>query len=344
MLMNVLQDASLSNYSTMRLGGVASYVAEVSSKEEVRTAVNWAKSYNLPIIMIGTGSNIVWRDEGFAGLLIVNNILHYEIYEEDETNSYVTIGAGEPWDSVVARTVSSGLTGIEALSLIPGKAGATPIQNVGAYGQEIANTLTTVEAYDSSIDDFVMIPAIDCAFGYRTSRFKTTDKGRFFITAITVHLTRGNPLPPFYASLATYLQTNKITSYTPAIIRNAVINIRNSKLPDPARFSNTGSFFANPIISDVRLIELIDLFPDIPHWSVDNGKVKLSAAWLIEKAGYKGMHDKDTGMVSWPTQPLVLVNESAKSTADLLAFKQKIVEEIKNKFGITLEQEPELLP
>jgi UDP-N-acetylmuramate dehydrogenase len=294
--------------------------------------------------MIGSGSNIVWKDEGFTGLLIVNNILHYEVYKEDESTFYATVGSGEPWDSVVQRTVESGLTGIECLSLIPGKAGATPIQNVGAYGQEIAETLTTIEAYDSSIDDFVMIPMSECAFGYRTSRFKTTDKGRFFITAITLHLIKGNPMPPFYASLATYLEANKITKYTPEVIRNAVINIRNSKLPDPARFSNTGSFFGNPIISDTQLIDLIDQFPDLPHWSAEKGYTKLSAAWLIEQAGFKGMHDKETGMVSWPTQPLVLVNEAAKSTSDLLAFKQKIVDEVNNKFGVTLEQEPELLP
>jgi len=342
--MNILKNVSLSDHSTMGLGGAASYMVEVTSREEVREAVGWAKTHNLPCIMIGSGSNIVWRDEGFTGLLIVNKVLRYEVFQEDDENYYVTIGAGESWDNVVERTVASGLTGIEALSLIPGETGATPIQNVGAYGQEIADTLTTVEAYDTSINDFVMLPSIDCAFGYRTSRFKTSDKGRFYITAITLHLTKGDPSPPFYAALASYLETNNITSYTPEVIRNAVMHIRASKLPDPANIHNVGSFFANPIISDDQLIYIVDKFSDAPHWSAGVGKVKLSAAWLIEKAGYKNFHDQQSGMATWINQPLVLVNEHARSTSDLLAFKLKIVDSVKEKFDVTLVQEPELLP
>lgn len=342
--MNVIEDASLSAYSTMGLGGKASYVAEVDTRDEVIRAVKWAKSYSLPAIMIGGGSNIVWKDEGFNGLLIVNNIPGYSVYEEDETNHYITIGAGENWDSVVERSVAAGLTGIEALSLIPGKAGATPIQNVGAYGQEISETLTTLEAYDSQEDKVVMIPASECAFGYRTSRFKTTDKGRFYITAITLHLIKGNPSPPFYSSLATYLETNQITEYTPQAIREGVLYIRSNKLPDPKRVKNTGSFFANPIVPESISIDLLDKNPAMPHWPAGEGKLKLSAAWLIEHAGFKGIHDQSTGMATWPVQPLVLVNEKAKTTADLLAFKKQIVDKVNGQFGITLVQEPELLP
>ncbi len=342
--MTYKSNVSLSDYSTMRLGGSAAYLAEITNKSELREALLWAQANKLPVIMIGSGSNIVWKDEGFQGLILVNNILRYEVYEEDSTNFYVTIGAGENWDSAVARTVKDGLTGIEALSLVPGKAGATPIQNVGAYGQEISQTLTTIEAYDISLNNFVVIPASDCGFGYRTSRFKTVDHGRFFITAITLHLVKGNPAPPFYATLKTYLDANNISEFTPTTIRDAVINIRSNKLPDPSAVNNVGSFFANPVVPTYKLTELMNNYDMVPHWEVDKEKVKLSAAWLIEQAGFKDFHDNETGMGTWPAQPLVLVNEHAKSTQDLLNFKKKIIDSVQSKFGVELSQEPELLP
>ena len=259
----------------MRLGGKARYMTEVTSRIELEEAASWAAERQLPLVVVGDGSNIVWRDEGFPGLLVVNRIMRYEDFAEDPLNHYLTIGAGENWDEVVAKSVAAGLTGIEALSLIPGTAGATPIQNVGAYGQEIADTLVSVEAYDTQTHSFVNIPNSDCAFGYRTSRFKTTDRGRFLISAITLHLLVQDPLPPFYRALTEYFARQGITKYTPEIVRNAVIAIRRSKLPDPAQVANNGSFFANPIVDAGTLIEVQASHPEIPHWETDTpGKDK----------------------------------------------------------------------
>jgi len=329
----------------MRLGGSAAYLCEVTTRMEILEALTWAQERTLPVIMIGAGSNIIWRDEGFAGLVLVNKIMGFELFKEDDTNTYLTIGAGEPWDSVVARSVQAGLTGIEALSLIPGTVGATPIQNVGAYGQDISQTLVTVEAFDTQIGDFVTLPASDCGFGYRTSRFKITDRGRFYISHITLHLSALNPTTPFYPAVAEYLSQHGINTPSPATIREAVVAIRSAKLPDPRVVNNSGSFFANPVISGGQLAQLqADHDTLIPHWSNDDGSAKLAAAWLIEQAGFKNVHDSETGMGTWPTQPLVLINEHATSTADLLAFKQRIVAVVQAKFNITLEQEPELLP
>jgi len=327
----------------MRLGGAAAYVLEVHSKSEIPGAIAWAEERNLPAMMIGGGSNIVWRDEGFPGLVLVNKIMGFEIRQEGD-DFLVTIGAGENWDDAVERTVREGLTGIEALSLVPGTAGATPVQNVGAYGQEIAQTLVSVEAYDLHAKQMVVIPNADCEFGYRTSRFKVRDRGRFLITGITLRLKRDNPRPPFYAALEKYLADNGITSYTPATIRDAVIAIRSSKLPDPAEVANNGSFFANPVISQEQLAGLQAAHGDVPHWPTSDGRVKIPAAWLLEQAGFKDYHDPETGMATWPKQPLVLVNEHAQSTAQLLKFRQKILDTVQQKFNITLEQEPELLP
>lgn len=341
---NIQENISLRDYSTMRLGGTARYAIEVTNRQEVSEAIAWAEAQHVPVLMIGSGSNIVWKDEGFPGLLLINKIQRYESFDEDGRNVYITAGAGEMWDSVVARTVSDGLTGIEALSLIPGSTGATPVQNVGAYGQEISHTLVTVEAYDLQTKGFVNIPAMDCGFAYRTSRFKTTDKGRFFITAITLHLTRGLPEPPFYKAVQDYFSEHSITNPTPQILRDAVIAIRSAKLPDPAKVANNGSFFGNPIIDEGALVQIEADYPDIPHWPTEEGKVKIPAAWLIEQAGFKDYHDTETGMATWPTQSLVFVNERAQSTADLLKFRQKVRDAVLSKFGITLEQEPELLP
>ena len=342
--MNILENVSLADHSTMGLGGLAKYLTTIENNMELLEALSWAQTNNQPVIMIGTGSNIVWKDEGFPGLVIVNNIQRYETFNEDDENVYVTAGAGENWDTVVERTAQAGLSGIEALSLIPGTTGATPVQNVGAYGQEISQTLTTIEAFDTQQSDFVTIRGDDCGFGYRTSRFKTNDRGRFYITAITLHLRRANPQPPYYARVQSHFDERGITEITPKVLRSAVIEIRQSKLPDPAVVKNNGSFFANPIISNDDLVRIHAGYPNMPAWTQDDGRAKIPAAWLIEQAGFKDFHDPQTGMATWPEQPLVLVNENAKTTTDLLKFKKQILDAVNAKFGITLIQEPELLP
>jgi UDP-N-acetylmuramate dehydrogenase len=343
--MDIQENVSLAAHSTMRLGGIARYLATITERHQVAEAHAWAQQQSLPVIMIGSGSNIIWRDEGFPGLVLVNNILRYEDFAEDDVNHYLTLGAGENWDSVVERSVAAGLSGIECLSLIPGSAGGTPVQNVGAYGQEIADTLVSVEVFDTQTAGFANIPAADCGFGYRTSHFKTDQRGRYFITGLTLHLTTAQPEPPFYGTLQAYLEAHQLSNPTVSDLRAAVIAIRSAKLPDPATVANNGSFFANPIISSTDFGELADKFGgDVPHWDASDDRVKVPAAWLLEQAGFKDIHDSETGMATWHAQPLVLVNERAKTTADLLAFKQKIVDAVQTKFGISLVQEPELLP
>lgn len=328
----------------MRLGGTAAYTTDITSRTELVEALDWAKQRNLPVMMIGDGSNIIWRDEGFPGLIMINKIHRFEETNDGDSNCYITVGAGENWDETVARTVAKGLSGLEYLSLIPGTAGATPIQNVGAYGQEIADVLVSVEAYDTRNDSFVNIPGFECAFGYRTSRFKTTDRGRFFITAVTLHLSKSKPQPPFYQALEKYFHEHHIGDFTPAVIREAVIAIRQSKLPDPAKVANNGSFFGNPIVDEGTFAQIQADYPEIPHWPTADGRIKIPAAWLLEKTGFKDMHDDATGMGTWPQQCLVLVNEHAQTTAQLLQFRQQILDRVQSHFGIALEQEPELLP
>lgn len=350
MNMFIQEKVPLQAYSTMRLGGQAAYLSEVNDRREIPELVNWALEKQLPIIMVGEGSNIVWRDEGFSGLLLVNKLMGTESYELDDQTSFITAYGGENWDKFVAGTTDKGLYGIETLSLIPGTAGAAPVQNIGAYGGQLSDVLSTIEAYDLSNRKFVTLRASECAFGYRTSRFKSMDRHRFLITKITVQLSKTPANKETYHSLDTYMKTNNITEKTPANIRQAVIAIRSEKLPDPSLVANCGSFFANPIIDKDYSLQLLEAFPRLASWptkfmwDLPDGTVKIAAGALLEHEGFKGFHDPETGMATWDKQALVLVNEKAESTADLLKFKQKITDTVQEKFGIILEQEPELLP
>lgn len=341
--MKLRKNVSLKDYSTMRLGGKAAALVNVKNISDLRKALDIAKSEDLPIIMIGEGSNITWREEGFPGLVIVNRLTGIDKVGEDADTATYKVAAGEVWDDVVKFMVRKNLSGIECLSLIPGTAGATPVQNVGAYGQEIADTLISLEAYDREAETIVTMPNKDCDFAYRASRFKTKDKGRFLITSITLKLRKSTPKPPFYASLEQYFKDNNITDFSPKSLRKAVIDIRSSKLPDPQKVANNGSYFANPIVSTDVFKKIKASHPDVAAWEYD-GKYKISAGWLIEKSGMKGVHDPETGMATSDKNALVLINEKAHSSQDLIKFRNKIVSAVKDKFGITLEQEPELLP
>lgn len=339
-----MENVPLGAYSTMRLGGNAAFLTEINSRNELPEAINWANERQLPIVMIGTGSNLFWADSGYPGLVLVNKIMGVDIKPADDANYYATVGAGENWDDFVKLTVDKGLTGIEFLSLIPGTVGATPVQNVGAYGQEVSSTIITIEAFDRQKNKIVNLRASECEFGYRSSCFKYSQRGRYFITGVTFYLTFGNPKPPFYGAVEQYAHEHDYAKVTPKAGREAVIAIRSAKLPDPAKVANNGSFFANPIIDGAQFIQIHADYQEVSYWNTEDNRVKISAAWLIEQAGFKDFHDEETGMATWATQPLVLVNEHAQSTADLLKFKEKIVQAIQNKFGITLEQEPELIP
>ncbi len=342
--MNILKGVSLKLHSTMRLGGSADFLVNVRSRDDLVKAELWAEKQDLPVRIIGEGSNIIWRDEGFKGLVIVNKIRGFKQISEDAQSATYQIGAGEHWDTIVDQLVGLRLQGVECLSLIPGTAGATPVQNVGAYGQDISQTLVEVEAYDRMEKDFVVLSNDACSFGYRSSRFKTIDNGRFLICSITLRLNKAKPTGPFYESLQKYLDEKDHKDPTLFQIRKAVIAIRSQKLPDPNKVANNGSFFANPIVDKNHYQHIKSAYKDVKSWEISKDAYKLSAAWLVEKAGFKAKIDPETGMTTWKNQSLVLVNERAKRTADLLKFQDKITEKVHQMFQVSLEREPELLP
>jgi UDP-N-acetylmuramate dehydrogenase len=338
--MQIQTDVPLKDFSTMRLGGLAHALTTVKSKDELADAVTWAEQQKLPILMLGGGSNVIFSN-GYDGLVIVNRIPGFEVLDDDAESTTIRIGAGEVWDDAVKRAVDMNLHGIEFLSAIPGTAGGTPVQNVGAYGAQISDTLTELEAYNISTHQFVTLKNSDCHFSYRNSMFKPPLDRHYIITSITLRLTKTMPEPPFYATLQNYLDQHTVTEYTPAAIREAVVAIRAIKLPDPSVVANTGSFFKNPIIQPEQARDLLFTYPEMAHWTLQDGSVKVAAGWLIEQAGLRGY--KAHGMKTYERHALVVVNESAKSYDDLAAFRQEIIDKIQELFGITLEQEPELL-
>lgn len=322
----------------MKLGGPARFFVDVRMAEEIPNLYKTAEAQSLPIAILGGGSNTLIRDEGFGGIVIHVRIPGIDIIEEDLYSVTFKIGAGENWDSFVQKTVEMRLTGVEAMSGIPGTVGAAPVQNIGAYGQEIADTLVSLEAYDTQNDQFFTLPAGSCHFSYRDSIFKREEKGRFIITNVTLKLSKNLPSPPFYAALQDYFDKNSITTYTHQTIRDAVLAIRSEKLPDPAVKPNAGSFFKNAVIDGWLLPEIQSIEPDVPFYDMGDGRFKIPSGWLIEKAGLKGVlisgirvHDKNA---------LVLINESATGFTDLMDARDKIATEVRAKFRINLEQEP----
>jgi UDP-N-acetylmuramate dehydrogenase len=340
--MDIKTNVPFSTLTTMRLGGPARFFTEVSSPNQIVELYRNAKRLEQPVMVIGGGSNIIVHDEGFSGLVIRNAILGFEILSDDEDQTTIKVGAGENWDGIVERTVERGLSGIETLSAIPGTAGAAPVQNVGAYGQEIADTLVSLEAYDSQEDRLVQLSWEDCGFSYRHSIFRGDSQGRYVILSITLKLYKKLPEPPFYAGLQKYLDDNHITTYTVQVIRDAVIAIRTDKLPDPALLPNSGSFFKNTIVEAWQYNTLHGQYEDMPAYKMDEEHYKIPSGWLIEEAGLKGLvlH----GIKVHTGNALVLINESAQNYADLSAAREEIISTVRDKFQITIEQEPLEVP
>lgn len=339
--MVVTEHYPLSKLTTMRLGGEARWVIEIASREDLLEALDFAGQRDLPWFILGDGSNVIAGGD-YNGVIILNRITGFDKIAEDDSSATYRIGAGEIWDSVVERFCALELSGVEAMSAIPGRAGSTPVQNVGAYGQEIADTLIELEAFDTKTGEFFSLGRDDCGFSYRNSIFKNPETRHHIITSITLRLGKSWMKPPFYASLESYLSHHDITEYSPDAIRKAVTAIRAEKLPPVDQIASAGSFFKNPIVTSNAADSLLASFPDAPHWPMPDNNVKLAAGWLIEQTGLKGF--SKYGMSVYPKNALVLTNVSATSVDDLEKFTTEIIAAVQSTFGVTLEQEPENLP
>ena len=329
--MKIRENIPISTLTTMQLGGPARYVIEIEKPEEIPEAYDFAKSKNLPTFILGGGANTIGYDEGFDGVIIKSIIKGI-----NQSSPYsITAMSGEEWDAVVAYACERGLTGIEALSKIPGLAGAAPVQNIGAYGQDVSQTLVSIEVYDTLENKFKTLNKSDLQFSYRKSILNTTAKNRYFVISITLELKPGFMPRPFYNSIERYITANNCTDFSPAGIRDIVSKIRADKLPDPKEKASAGSFFKNVYLTEKEAAEAEKKGYPVYH---GHDGLKINSGWLIEQAGFSDqlLH----GMRVNKKATLVLINESAKSYSDLAAARQEIIDKIQAEFGYKLEQEP----
>jgi len=342
------ENVPLAPMTTLGIGGPACYYAEAETTTAISEGVRWAHSRSLPLFVLGGGSNLVVADGGLPGLVLRLSIRGIETRVDGDDVS-VTAGAGEEWDPLVARCVGEEWAGFECLSGIPGRVGATPIQNVGAYGQEISETLVAVKAFDRATDVLVDLTATECEFGYRSSRFKTRDRGRFIITGVTYRLRAGGEPSVRYADLQRYLADRGTPRASIADVREAVLAIRHLKAMvidarDPDSCS-VGSFFVNPTVTQDEYKEIKRLATrssdvrDLPAFPASDGLIKLSAAWLIERAGVKRGYIH--GNVGTSTKhALAIINRGGGTAGEVVELKNLIQKRVLEEFGVALTPEP----
>ena len=347
--MQLREHMPLAPYTTLGLGGKARYFMECSTEEQVGAALSYAAEQRLPLYVLGGGSNIVFLDSGFSGLVLRITIGGIEL--RDGSTPEVRAGAGLDWDTLVQSVVQRGWTGVECLSGIPGTVGGTPIQNVGAYGQEIAETLVSVACLDRTTLERRTFSAQDCAFGYRDSRFKRQDRGRYVVLEVTLRLARDQQPRIRYPELQRAVAgLGGLETVAPGEavrrVREAVLALRRGKsmVLDPAdpNTRSVGSFFTNPVLSATAFADLAKRWTDIPSFPADGG-VKVPAAWLVEQAGYpKGYRTSGGGAGISTRHALALVNLGGTS-ADLLALAEEIRAGVEQQFGLRLAYEPEVV-
>ena len=339
-----LENVPLAPHCTLRVGGAARFFAEASAEAAVLEAVDWAAGRGLPVRVLGGGSNLVIADEGVDGLVLkiaLRGVTTREVPGAVE----VTAAAGEPWDALVRHTVEQGWAGLECLSGIPGLVGATPIQNVGAYGQEVSDTLVAVRALDREERSVVTLGPAQCGFGYRDSLFKSGAPGRHVVLAVTYRLTPGGAPNLRYADIARELETRGLTRPSLADVRETVLTVRRSKSmvlePGDPNARSCGSFFLNPIVDPAALaaIDARAAGLSMPRWPHPDGRVKLSAAWLIERAGFaRGQADGPVGLSTRHT--LAIVCHDGARARDVATFARRVRAGVEARFGVRLHPEP----
>ena len=341
-LFDVRESEPLAKLTTLGIGGNARWLLHASTADDVSRAHRWSESAAVPLFVIGGGSNLVIADEGFDGL-VVHVDVRGRTLTTDGGDALVTVGAGEPWDAVVSDCVGRGLAGLECLSGIPGTVGGTPIQNVGAYGQDVADSIDHVTAYDRQTCAVTRLTGVDCGFAYRTSRFKGADAGRFVILGVTYRLRPGSPTST-YPDIVDHLSRTGVSSPDVADVRNAVLAVRRRKgmvidQSDPDTRS-VGSFFMNPLVGHAdrdRVAEVAGAQP--PAFAAGSERLKLPAAWLIERAGFRrGDGDGKVGISTKHT--LALINRGGATARDVLRFASLIKRGVLDRFGISLRPEP----
>lgn len=339
--MQFQEHVALAPLTTFGIGGPARWFAQATEESDIVEAIRFAAEHRLPLFILGGGSNLLVSDAGFPGLVLHISLKGIEI----ETLGQKTIfhsGAGEDWDAFVSLAVKQNCAGVECLAGIPGTVGGTPVQNVGAYGQEVADTIVGVRAYDRTTEQFVELSKEDCSFSYRRSMFNTTGRNRYIVSRVDYALQPGASARIAYADLQKRFASGRAPSLNE--VAEVVREIRRGKgmlfVEGEADCRSAGSFFKNPVIPDTHFAELqAKEGVEVPHYSAGPGKVKVPAAWLMEHAGFiKGYAMGNAGVSSRHT--LALINRGGATAADIFALRDRVIAEVHSRFGITLEPEP----
>jgi len=345
--MKILENELLAPYTTFKIGGRARFFCVVQTVLELAEATAFASQKNIPFFIVGGGSNLLVSDKGFQGLIIkmeIRGVSFGTSSQENETTSVlVTVGAGENWDRLVAETVEKGLWGLENLSLIPGTVGASPVQNIGAYGVEVGDCIESVTVFDATDRSERTFTHAECQFGYRKSVFKQSEFKKYSITAVTFRLsTKPNPRLE-YKDLKEFFTLHHNAHPSQAEIRNAVIAIRTGKFPDLSEIGTAGSFWKNPFISKEHVEKLKTLFPLLPSFAADGDNVKVPLAYILDAVcGLKGFTQGRVGL--FKKQPLVLVAEKGATATEVNQLADEVARIVKEKTDISIEREVERLP
>ena len=342
--LTVREHVALAPYTTLGVGGIARWFVEATDEATLREALAWARARRVPLRILGGGSNVVVPDRGVEAL-VVQIALRGVTSRETRGGVEVTAAAGEPWDDLVALAVAHEWAGLECLSGIPGLVGATPMQNVGAYGQEVSDTVVAVRALDTRSGDAVTLTPAQCGFAYRDSAFKTREPGRYVVLGVTYRLRPGGAPTLGYADVARDIGARGLASPTLSDVRTSVLAIRRGKsmvlVPGDPNRRSCGSFFTNPIVTAESAARVAERAGDasVPRWAQPDGGVKLSAAWLIERAGFRrGQREGAVGLST--AHALAIVAHDGARAADVLAFARRLQTSVAERFGVTLALEP----
>ena len=338
--MAVQREADLAPLTTFGLPARAERLAACTSVEDIRMALTAAGEKGLPLTILGGGSNVLLTGD-VPGMVLHNRIAGMDLVREDGDDVWVRVGAGVSWHGFVKDSLARGWYGLENLSLIPGSVGASPMQNIGAYGIEVEARFHSLEAIATDTGEARTFGHAECEFGYRESVFKRALKGAYVITHVTYRLSRKPDLRLEYGAIRSELEAMGIQDPTPLDVSAAVIRIRQSKLPDPAEIGNAGSFFKNPVLNLAAFSALQAAYPDVPNYPAPGG-VKVAAGWLIDRGGWKG-HTRGTHGVH-DRQALVLVHQGGATGAEVLKLARDIQADVREKFGVDLEMEVNVLP
>lgn len=332
--MQIQTQVQLKPFNTLSLDAVASHYCKIQSNDDLIQALDFAKQQQLNILILSGGSNMLLPEQIHA-LVLHMDIQGIELLDADDQVQRLRVGAGQSWHDFVLWTTQQDFYGLQNLALIPGLVGASPVQNIGAYGVEVGEFIESVEVYDRENHSFSSIKAADCDFAYRHSIFKD-QPGRYIITHVIFRLLKQPELKLNYGDLKTAVGEEQ----TPENLERQVIQIRQSKLPDPKEYPNVGSFFKNPVVDLQFFDQIAQQFPNLPHYPQPNNQVKMAAGWLIDQSGWKGKQLGSVGM--FHKQALVLVNYANASLKDVRATYQAVQADVQEKFGVLLEPEPVL--